>query len=66
MEIEPHNPLHVGQLIYEVHIEPFKNVSANKIADYLGVSHSTFHRVIKGSARVTPEMAVRLSGVLGG
>lgn len=66
MEIEPHNPLTVGQLIFEVHIEPFKDVSANKIADHLGVSHSTFHRVLKGQSRVSPDMAIRLSGVLGG
>ena len=66
MEFEPHKPPHPGQLIYEVHIEPFKDVSANKIAGYLDVAPSTFNRLLHGKANITPGMAVRLAGVLGG
>ena len=61
-----HNPPHVGELIYRTYIEPFDSVSANKVADALGVAHSTFSRLITGSSGLSPEMAVKLSVVLGG
>ena len=66
MAIQQHNPPHVGGLIFRTYIEPFDNVSANKIADALGVARSTFSRLLNGISDLSPEMAVRLSAVLGG
>ncbi len=61
-----HNPPHVGGMIFKTYIEPFDDVSANKIADALGVARSTFNRLINEKSDLSPEMAVRLSAVLGG
>ncbi len=66
MAIQQHNPPHVGGLIFRTYIEPFDTVSANKIADALGVARSTFSRLLNGISDLSPEMAVRLSAVLGG
>ena len=66
MSFQQHNPPHVGGLIYRTYIEPFDDISANKIADALGVARSTFSRLITGVSDLSPEMAVRLSAVLGG
>ncbi len=66
MSYQQHNPPHVGGLIYRTYIEPFDDISANKIADALGVARSTFSRLINGVSGLSPEMAVRLSAVLGG
>ncbi|AFJ02582.1 plasmid maintenance system antidote protein, XRE family [Methylophaga frappieri] len=65
MTFQQHNPPHVGELIYRTYIEPFDDVSANKIAVALGVSPSTFNRLLNGKSDLSPEMAVRLSAVLG-
>ena len=66
MTIQQHQPPHVGGMIFRTYIEPFKAVSANKIADALGVARSTFNRLINEKSDLSPEMAVRLSIVLGG
>jgi addiction module HigA family antidote len=66
MSFQQHNPPHVGGLIYRTYVEPFDDISANKIADALGVARSTFSRLINGVSDLSPEMAVRLSVVLGG
>ncbi len=66
MTFQQHNPPHPGQLIFRTYIEPFAEISGNQVADRLGVARSTFNRLITGKAGVSPEMAIRLSGVLGG
>jgi antitoxin HigA-1 len=58
------NPPHPGEFIREVYILPF-NLSARKIASNLGVSPSTFNRLLNGESNVSPEMALRLSKSLG-
>lgn len=65
MTYQQHNPPHVGGLIYRTYIEPFKSVTGNKIAAALGVSNSTFSRLVRGDTDLSPDMAVRLSAVLG-
>ena len=52
-------------MIDRTDIESFKNVTAASIARELGVSKSTFNRLLAGKSDITPEMAVRLSAVLG-
>ena len=58
------NPPHPGEFIEEIYLKPF-NLSQNEIAEKLDISPSTFHRLIRGQHGVSPEMAVRLSKVLG-
>jgi len=59
-----HNPPHPGEFIREVYIEPF-DISSRKVAKSLDVSPSTFIRLLKGHSNISPEMALRLSQVLG-
>ncbi len=66
MVFQQHNPPHPGALIRRTYIEPFAEISANQIAAQLGVSRSAFSRLVNGVAGVSPQMAVRLSRVLGG
>jgi addiction module HigA family antidote len=66
MTFQQHNPPHPGALIQRTYIEPFAEITGNKVADHLGVARSTFNRLLNGVSDVSPEMAVRLSSVLGG
>ena len=66
MTFQQHNPPHPGALILRTYIQPFAEITGNKVADRLGVARSTFNRLLNGVSDVSPEMAVRLSGVLGG
>ncbi len=66
MTIQQHSPPHPGALIQRTYIAPFREISGNNIADRLGVARSTFNRLLNGVSDLSPEMAVRLSGVLGG
>lgn len=59
-----HNPPHPGTFISGIYLEP-NNVSGRELAQALGVSASTLSRVLNGSSRVSPEMALRLSVALG-
>jgi len=59
-----HNPPHPGEFIREVYLEPF-SISARQLASSLGVSPSTLSRLLKGESGISPEMALRLSKVLG-
>jgi addiction module HigA family antidote len=59
-----HNPLHPGEFIYDVYLEP-AGVSCRYLAKQLDVSSSTLHRVIKGQSAISLEMALRLSKAIG-
>jgi antitoxin HigA-1 len=59
-----HNPPHPGEFIAEVYLEP-NGISGRALAEMLDVAPSTISRIIKGTGRVTPEMALRLSKALG-
>lgn len=59
-----HNPPHPGEFILETYLEPH-DLSARYLAEKLGVAASTLNRVLKGQSGVSPEMALRLSKVLG-
>ena len=65
MAMQQYKPPHPGGMIDRTYIEPFKNVTAASIARELGVSKSTFSRLLAGKSDITPKMAVRLSAVLG-
>mgnify|MGYP003963671959 CR=1 FL=1 len=59
-----HNPPHPGEFIQETYLDPF-DISHNAMAERLNVAGSTFNRLAKGESSVSPEMAYRLSRVLG-
>ena len=59
-----HNPPHPGEFIREVYVEPY-GLSSRQVAKSLDVSPSTFIRLLNGDSNISPEMALRLSQVLG-
>lgn len=59
-----HNPPHPGEFIREVYLEPH-GINARYLAERLEVSPSTLGRILKGTSGISPEMALRLSRVLG-
>ncbi|MBS0313466.1 MAG: HigA family addiction module antidote protein [Proteobacteria bacterium] len=59
-----HNPPHPGEFISDIYLEP-NGISGRELADKLDVAASTLSRILKGSSRVTPEMALRLSKAIG-
>ena len=59
-----YNPPHPGEFITEVYLEP-NGISGRELAEKLDVAASTLSRVLKGTSRVTPEMALRLSKAIG-
>lgn len=59
-----YNPPHPGEFITDVYLEP-TGVSGRELAAKLDVAASTLSRVLKGTSRVTPDMALRLSKAIG-
>jgi len=59
-----HNPPHPGAFIESVFLAHL-DMSRRSVALKLGVSPSTFLRLVKGQSGVSPEMALRLSKGLG-
>lgn len=59
-----HNPMHPGEYITEFYIKEV-GLSMRDIARCLDVAPSTLSRLLNCKSRVTPEMALRLSFVLG-
>lgn len=59
-----HNPPHPGEFIVGTYLEPF-GISGRELAEKLDVAPSTLSRVLNGTSRVTPEMALRLAKALG-
>jgi len=59
-----HNPPHPGEFITDIYLEP-NGISGRELAVKLDVAPSTLSRVLKGSSRVTPEMALRLAKAIG-
>jgi addiction module HigA family antidote len=59
-----YQPPHPGEFITGTYLEPF-GVSGRELAEKLDVSPSTLSRILNGSSRVTPEMALRLSKAVG-
>lgn len=57
-------PPHPGEFISEVYLAP-SGLSARALAGKLGVTPSTLQRLLGGLHGVSPEMALRLSVVLG-
>ncbi len=59
-----HNPPHPGEFIASVYLEPH-GISGRELAARLQIAPSTLSRVLNGSSRVSPDMALRLSRAIG-
>jgi addiction module HigA family antidote len=59
-----YNPPHPGEFIKETYIKPLK-ISLRQAASQLDVVPSTFSRLVKGEASVSPEMALKLCKAFG-
>ena len=59
-----HNPPHPGEFITGIYLEPH-GISGRELAATLDVAASTLSRVLNGSSRITPELALRLSKAFG-
>ena len=59
-----YNPPHPGEFIKDTYLAETE-LSQTEIAKRLDVNQSTLNRLIQGKASISPEMAVRLSKVLG-
>ncbi len=59
-----HNPPHPGEFITDIYLQP-NGISGREFAEKLDVAASTLSRILKGTSRVTPEMALRLSKAIG-
>lgn len=60
-ELEPRHP---GALLREV-VLPSLNLSISAMAERLGVTRQTLHRILAEKGGVTPEMALRLGKFCG-
>ena len=59
-----HNPPHPGEFIASIYLEP-NGISGRVRAEKLGVATSTLSRVLNGTGRISPEMALRLAKAIG-
>lgn len=59
-----HKPPHPGEFIKITYMDPFK-ISIRTLSKKLEVASSTLSRIINESSSISPEMAHRLSKVLG-
>ena len=59
-----YNPPHPGEFIQATYMDPF-GVSCRYLAKHLNVAASTLNRVLKTQNGISPEMALRLSKVIG-
>ena len=59
-----YNPPHPGEFITDIYLEP-NGISGRELAVKLDVAASTLSRILKGTSRITPEMALRLSKAVG-
>jgi addiction module HigA family antidote len=59
-----YNPPHPGEFITEIYLEP-NGISGRELSVKLDVAASTLSRILKGTSRITPEMALRLSKAIG-
>ncbi|MCE9980996.1 HigA family addiction module antitoxin [Leclercia adecarboxylata] len=62
--INLYDPVHPGEFIREMFMEPFE-IPAAELADKLEVSQSTLSRLLNGKTDLSYEMALRLSKVIG-
>ena len=59
-----HHPPRPGEFITGLYLEP-NGISGRELAEKLDVAASTLSRILNGTSRVSPEMALRLSKAIG-
>lgn len=64
MTMQQHNPMHPGEFIIQGYLEPLEIKPAQAARD-LGVSQSTFSRLLNGLSDVSTDMALRLEKAFG-
>ena len=64
MTIQQHKPMHPGEFIARVYLEPF-DLGSNELSRKLKVSPGLISRLVNGKTDVSPAMALKLSKVLG-
>lgn len=64
MSIEQFEPMHPGEFIKNVYIEPFE-FGSNELARRLKVSPGLISRLLNRKVDISPEMALKLSKVIG-
>lgn len=64
MTIQEYNPMHPGEFIKVIFCEPLE-IGSNELARKLKVSNGSISRLLTGKTDVSPEMALKLSKVLG-
>ena len=64
MTIQQHNPMHPGEFIKRVYLEPF-DIGSNELARKLKVSPGLASRLLNCKTDISPAMALKLSKVLG-
>ena len=64
MSIEQYNPMHPGAFIKRVYLEP-NHLGSNELARQLKVSTGLVSRLVNEKTGLSPEMALKLSRVLG-
>jgi addiction module HigA family antidote len=57
-------PVHPGELLRD-DVLPALRLTVKEAADQLGISRQMLHRVLKGTASITPEMALRIGKFCG-
>jgi addiction module HigA family antidote len=55
-----YNPPHPGEFIIQVYLDP-NNLSSRELAGKLGVAASMLNRILTGTSRLSPDMALRLT-----
>jgi antitoxin HigA-1 len=62
--VQQYNPPHPGAFINRVYLKPY-GLNSKEVASRLKINASTLSRLINKKASVTPELALKLSKVLG-
>ena len=59
------NSVHPGEILLHAHLEPL-GISVTEAAEAIGVSRWKLSQITKARARITPEIAIRISKGIGG
>lgn len=62
--MKKHIPMHPGKFIFDNYMEPYC-LSSTDVAKMLKISLYSFKRLIDAKSDVTPDLALKLSAVLG-
>jgi|WetSurMetagenome_2_1015567.scaffolds.fasta_scaffold12012_5 antitoxin HigA-1 len=65
-QMNMHNPPHPSEFIKEIYLEPFNfTFNENELAQKLKITPQVFLKFMNAETNISPDMALRLSKVLG-